>query len=57
MGLALPRAAASVVAEVHQLAVQGAGREIMVALDHDDIVALGNHGVLPNGFHGATFQK
>jgi hypothetical protein len=46
-----------VVAELHKLAVQAAGREIVVALDHHDVIALGNDRVFPNGFHGATFQN
>jgi hypothetical protein len=27
----------------------------VVALDHHDIVAFGNYGVFPNGFHGLDF--
>jgi hypothetical protein len=56
MCLALPRAAAAVVTELDPLPVQRAGGEVMVALDHDDVIALGDHGVLPNSFHFAAFQ-
>ncbi len=48
---ALPRAGAVGTRGTQEFGFDALEREIMVAFNHDGIVALGNHGIVPNGFH------
>src|SRR5206468_4123216 len=51
VSLALPWATGTVIAEGRVLPLQAALGKIGVALDEDDVVALGQDGAVPGGFH------
>ena len=53
--LAFPRAAGAVVAEGDVLALQARLGEVVVAFDDDGVVALGDRGAVPGGFHGGPW--
>src|SRR5205085_368554 len=48
-GHALPRARRVMAALAEELLAQRLRREVMVALDHNGLVAFGQHGVIPDG--------
>jgi hypothetical protein len=37
------------------VAVERADGEIVIAFEHNDVLAFCNHGVLPDGFHGNSW--
>jgi len=53
-GLALPGATGLVVAKADVFTLERGLGEVVVAFDHDGVVALGDDGVFPNGFHEFT---